>query len=393
MTLESDFIAKLTYPSPEQMLDRIERLHRREVGNGSYWSIQNEIRPADLFCYLFARFGPPNGFQNLLRSDDSDNLIHWHWTLKSEHGFVEITGLNFRTDILFTDFVTKVFSQDEFCTIVKMDFKNQGKRMSEVRQKLESWVEFVNPYRRLRMSVQKLVDELNDLDVENIKEPDFSGSLNPLMSHPNHLDVWREAGERLHRAFGLCFGIRSMLPVMAEAFVNLVLFILMRPELKADSRLRDSAFKQHIDVRIRRLHLDCIGFEKPVDYSSEVCAKYHSLVNERNDLLHGNVAVDKLKFNDVYFAGTVPVFQQYRTMWHRAFNVQREAVGLDSVMQELEVVDNFIEYVLSCIHEQFREQVRVMVDRLELGLNTTENRVGVLFATHLVDMFPGPKSA
>lgn len=391
MTLESDFIANLSYPSREQMLDRIEQLKRNEVVNGSCWSIQNEIRPADLFCYLCARFGPPNGFQNFLRSDDSDNLIHWHWTLKSAHGFVEITGSNFRTDIQFTDFVTKVFLQGEFCNLVKMDFKNHGKKMSEVRQKLEAWIEFVNPYRRLRMSVQKLVNELNDLDVKNIKEPEFSGPLNPLMSHPNHLDVWREAGERLHKAFGLCFGIRSMLPVMAEAFVNLVLFILMRPELKADSRLRDSAFKQHIDVRIRRLHLDCIGFEEPVDYSSEVCAKYHSLVNERNDLVHGNVAIDKLKFNEVYFAGTIPVFKEYRTMWHRAFNVQRQAVGLDSVLQELEVVDNFIEYVLSCISEPIREQVRMMVDRMELGLNAAENRVGVLFPEHLVDFFLAPK--
>lgn len=375
------------------MIERIERLKKRQIGNGTFWSIHNEIRPADLFCYLFARFGPPNGMQNFFRSNDSDNLIHWHWTLKTEHGFVEITGLNFRTDIVFTDFVTKVFSPDEFCKLIKMDFKNHGKEMSEIRQKLESWIEFVNPYRRLKMSVEKLLVELNELDVDNIEEPDFTTMSNPLMTHHDALDIWREAGSRLHKAFGICFGIRSMLPVMAEAFVNVILFILMRPELKADARLRDSTFKQHIDVRIRRLHLDCIGFEKPVDYSSDVCANYHTLVNERNDLLHGNVTIDKLKFNDVYFAGTVPVFKEYRTMWHRAFNVQRQAVGLDRVTGELSIVNNLVEYVISCIHENYREQVRMMVDRMELGLNTEADRVGVLFPEHLVDMFPGPKSA
>jgi len=209
------------------MIERIERLKKRQIGNGTFWSIHNEIRPADLFCYLFARFGPPNGMQNFFRSNDSDNLIHWHWTLKTEHGFVEITGLNFRTDIAFTDFVTKVFSPDEFCKLIKMDFKNHGKEMSEIRQKLESWIEFVNPYRRLKMSVEKLLVELNELDVDNIEEPDFTTMSNPLMTHHDALEIWREAGSRLHKAFGICFGIRSMLPVMAEAFVNVILFILI----------------------------------------------------------------------------------------------------------------------------------------------------------------------
>lgn len=45
--------------------------------NGEMWEFTNEIKPLDLYCYLYAKYGPPNGIQNFLRSDDSDNLIHW----------------------------------------------------------------------------------------------------------------------------------------------------------------------------------------------------------------------------------------------------------------------------------------------------------------------------
>ena len=89
-----------------------------------------------------------------------------------------------------------------------------------------------------------------------------------------------------------------MLPIMAEAFVNLILFTLMRPEIRGDSRLKDDAFKRHIDVRVKSLSINCIGFKQLIDYSNEICVRYHSVVNERNDLLHGNVDPKKLQFNE-----------------------------------------------------------------------------------------------
>lgn len=89
----------------------------------------------------------------------------------------------------------------------------------------------------------------------------------------------------------------------------------MRPELKIDDRLRDNTIRQPIDVRVKSLHMTCVGFERPVDYAHEACKAYHSLVNERNDMLHGNVVLEKLKFNEVYFNGRVPVFKEYRSMW------------------------------------------------------------------------------
>ena len=55
------------------------------------------------------------------------------------------------------------------------------------------------------------------------------------------------------RATGLCFGVRSMLPVMAEAFVNILLYMLMKPALKKDDRLRENLFRQSIDIRIKSL--------------------------------------------------------------------------------------------------------------------------------------------
>lgn len=48
------------------------------------WEFTNEIKPIDLYCYLQAKYGNPNGLQNFLRDDSSDNLIHWEWSLAGE---------------------------------------------------------------------------------------------------------------------------------------------------------------------------------------------------------------------------------------------------------------------------------------------------------------------
>ncbi len=69
--------------------------------HGGIWSFKNELKPSDLYCYLYAKFGPPNGIQNILRNDDSDNLIHWDWTLAGEDGLLQIIGLNLRTEFVF----------------------------------------------------------------------------------------------------------------------------------------------------------------------------------------------------------------------------------------------------------------------------------------------------
>jgi hypothetical protein len=141
---------------------------------------------------------------------------------------------------------------------------------------------------------------------------------------------------------------------------------------------------------VKSLSINCTGFKQPIDYSNQICGRYHTVVNERNDLLHGNVDPKKLQFNEVYFHGTVPVFKEYRSMWQRSLGVERQAVGVDKIFEELAVIDDFIAYVLSCLDDKIRPQIEYMLGRLELGLNTRDERLGVLFSEHLVDSKVGP---
>ena len=389
MTLPADFVESLR---PIETKEVFKAFTEKPWGDLlAPLEIGNELRPADLFCYLGARFGPPNGVQNILRSDSSDNLIHWDWTLGHERGVIVILGLNFRTDVFIMGFAPDPTHKADLVNQVRADFANRGKGMSKIRKGLEYWIEFVNPYQRIRRAVDRLRAELDDLNLK--PEEDRYEPFEAEVSQEDVANRWGELAARYNKGFGLCFGIRSMLPVMAEAFVNLLLYVLMRPEIRSDQRLVENLFRQPIDVRVRSLSINCRGFKSQPDYASDPCRAYQSLVNERNDLLHGNVVIDKLKFNEIHFWGRVPVFREYRSMWERSLQVEADAVGLDALRSELATVQDLCDYLLSCLHDETRQGVDQIVESHELGFNELAGRVGVLFSGWLVDFRAAPSSS
>jgi len=387
MKLDATFVSELEAIHPKELMRLLQSEDRPHFE--TYWTLKNEIRPVDLYCYLYARFGPPNGIQNFLRADHSENLIHWEWALQSHGIILLLQSLNFRTEIWLSGEEQSASSREELVAALNGTFSNYGPGMSKIRKALEHWIEFVNPYQRIRRSIEKLVNELEDLNVgESLKD---QKDLRDYDSPEAWAADWKRQADKYSRATGLCFGVRSMLPVLAEAFVNFLLYMLMKPALKKDDRLRENLIRQPIDVRIKSLSHNCVGFQRDIDYSSEVCRRYHTLVNERNDLLHGNVVIEKLKFNELYFNGKVPIFESYSSMWDRAFGVSQRSVGLEVLQHELATVEELIEYIMSCLDDKIRDQVRFFSEKHELGMCLDDGRLGALFSGQLVDMLPGPK--
>lgn len=385
--LPEDYVASFEFVHPKDIAATFTE--KRVPQPSTMWALGNEVRPSDLYCYLGARFGLPNGLQNFLRRDDSDNLVHWEWYLKTSTGYITIAGLNFRTDVWITGAKLPESEKGEFLRQIKADFANYGKGMAHLRKEhLEPWIEFVNPYQRLRRAVKQLIKELDELNLDPLS--DALPSLLESEDMDAATERWRDRAADYSRAVGLSFGIRAMVPVMAESFINLLLFILAHPPVRADKQLFDGIFRLPMHVRIRSLPYYCIGFKGPVDSGHQAVRDYLQLVDTRNDLLHGNIDIEKLKFNELYFYGKVPIFNEYSTMWERTLGVAHRAVGLAEVHAELATVDAFVVYLLGLLKDKISEEVKLMSERFDLGIRKDTGRLGVLFATTLVD-FGVPK--
>lgn len=242
---------------------------------------------------------------------------------------------------------------------------------------------FVNPYRQLCDVIRQFKSDLADLALnpegEQFQIPKSEGEMETYQQR------WKEVTARYSRGVGLSMALRTMTPVLAESFINMLFFILCRPDIKKNARLYDSAIKANIDIKIQSLHINCIGFQHPVDWSSSECKRYNSVVNERNDILHGNFVIEKLKFSEIFFLGKVPVFKRYKNFWQQSIGVAIEASGMNRVKDDIEAVDNFVAYVTSCLEPIVKEQVDFFANRRDLGFNKSTGRVGVLLPDHIVD--------
>lgn len=379
-------------------LDQCEVIHPTCVLNilsgnklpkrGGIWTLENEIKPSDLYCYLYAKFGIPNGIQNFLRADDSDNLIHWDWAFAHEKGIITIMGLNMRTEVhLMGDWDFANCSKQNFIDHIKRDFVNFGKKMSEIRAEvLEDWEVISNPYRQLRDSITELQGHLIELGIDpEAEKPSMAAGHNS----DTKKEEWSALARKYNHGIGLSMAIRAMTPVLAESFINLLIFILCRPDIKNNSRLYQNYVRSNIDVKVQSLHINCIGFKKPIDWTSEQCGQYNSVINERNDMLHGNVVVEKLKFSEIFFNGKVPVFKKYEGMWQQSMGVAVDAAGIDKVAPDIKAVDDFIEYVFSCLTDSVRESVRVLINRRDIGINKKTKRLGALLPEAVADFWCG----
>jgi len=352
---------------------------------GGIWTIENELKPSDLFCYLYAKFGKPNGIQNILRQDDSDNLIHWDWTLLHPCGLITFLGLNLRTEVhLIGNWNFPNCDREQLIGSIKRDYAQFGKEMKRIRTELlEDWDMFVNPYFQLKDSITQLMIEINDLKLNPEKD-----EISEIPIHMNETDFskkWADTARRYEKGFGLVMGVRAMTPVLAESFVNLLLYMLCRKDIKENKRLYETTVRANIDIKVQMLHINCIGFKNAVDWASPECKRYNSVVNERNDMLHGNVVIEKQKYGEIHFLGKVPIFKSYQNPWKQTIGVSMGASGMDRVDSDIAAVEAFIEYIQSNLELAVRKEVESLINRRDVGQNKKTGRLGILLPQHIVD--------
>jgi hypothetical protein len=355
---------------------------------GKIWRIREGIRPVDFYVYLKARFGEPNGIQSLLRKNDSDNLIHWHYHLRYHEHKIDILGMSFRIEIFAPPLLNHPDAKTAFISDVKDDFRNYAEKMGKIRKELESWDVFVNPFYRIKISIESQLSELDELELDKLVYPSYDDCLrdsgsNEIQGLINNYHL------KFDKASRLCLNIKLLLPIYAEAFINFLIFALCKSELRNDKRLYDNFVRQNIDVRIKSLHLHCNSFQQPVDYELDICKQFHTFINTRNDLIHGNIDPKMLLFDQVNFDNkTIPLFHDFYDYFHFSVRPSLQNLEPTEIMKDYEMVQDFLTYVVICLEYSVGQEMLNLSQKRELGWNQKTGRLGILFPNIVVDFAP-----
>ena len=170
-----------------------------------HFYVREGIRPVDLYCYLSARFGPPNGVQSLIRADHSENIFHWHYCLDADGKRIEILAAIYKIEVFYPEaFCYSNAPQTDFISAIKEDFQTYKDQIKAVRGGLEKWFQFVNPYKRLKNALDRMRDRATELAKQLPDRPEHPKSADELQGF---VDKFRATGEIFFELFGVCLSI------------------------------------------------------------------------------------------------------------------------------------------------------------------------------------------
>jgi hypothetical protein len=344
------------------------------------------LSPLTLYCYLQARFGPPNGSQMLFKNpNDSDNLIHWHYNIIAGTDTLEILGVNTRVEF-WAKSNHDLTEQDwnEIINCIKSDFENHGKALRKARNNFEHWHLFINPFNRLKNIVEQGKSRLKNIDLKHDVPMTCYSEFDPI-TYGKTLETYIN---NISDAAFICTNLRMLAPLYAEAFLNLLIFILAKEEINSDDRLYQDLIRKQIDIKVKNLPMHCHGFISSPSDSAEPFKDFLRLMNNRNDVLHGNINPKTLKFDEVWFDGYTPLFKDDKIFGATASYHSLKHIEPDDVLSDIKTVELFIDYILSLLEEKVRWQAEQIMTDPYPGWREDTNTVGKLFANAVVDIVP-----
>lgn len=378
------------FPTALQVFERMQTEKESQKPDNrqkpNIWkNTKNALSPLTTYKFLKAKFGEPNGFIMLLKNNTSDNLIHWQFTFWYKdieiHFFGHTSGLEIM--VKSGDLKFKEEDWNLFIISLKASFGKYGKEMSKVQDKFEKWDLFINPFSRLHQTITDLIGELEALDLTEVIEYDIKFTSKELNNYHQSLELWIS---NITKASTLGTTIRMLFPVLVEAFINLLILLLRKKEYKDDSRLYDNLIRQQIDIRVKSLHLACDGFTNAVDGNDERFKNFHTLMNRRNDFLHGNIDPVKLFVENVFFDNkTIPLFDKDEGMIKRMMGKYTLSVERDEVLKDELIVNEFMALVLCSLDRDILYQLLRIMDERFPGMNSKTGRMGVLFPNMFVE--------
>jgi hypothetical protein len=340
-----------------------------------------ELKPADAYCYLKARFGQANGLLMFAVPPSSDNIIYWHYTVAAGTDTLHIQGISARVEFMASS--SPPLTKSEWRKVIeqlKGDFARMGPQMKLVRASLEPWKIFVNPYYRLEKIVADLHARIVDLKLEKREFPELSWN-----TTGTRVKSMKKLISRYERAAEWGMSLRMIAPVWGESFVNLVIFLLAKEDVRNNSRLYQDLLRKSIDVRIAGLHLHCEGFAGQVDLSHDAAKGFLEVFNSRNEFLHGNVDPIRLAIDEVYFEGKIPLFKRHQTYTERGLMPRLRHIEPEVAKKDVYLIEEFITYVLSQLDPPWQKLVKIFMDNPFPGWREDTGKPGILFSDVIAD--------
>jgi len=170
----------------------------------------------------------------------------------------------------------------------------------------------------------------------------------------------KRMSDRPKALYGDCLKLRLLTPVMAEAFINMVILIFCKDEIRNDLERYQEFVRAGVPDRLSLLSKNCDGFARPVDSNTDAYAQFMRVIDKRNCALHGNVDPLRETVEIICFDGKRPLFANPGNHIECLFEQLERLYAPSEVISDYEAVHRFLVEIAECLterHQAFFEQV------------------------------------
>ena len=361
---------------------------------GEALSIRSKLRPVDIYCYLIAKFGEPNGMQSIMLNSgipgmplpDSGNLFHWDFQFKCNDVQIYIVGMTAEVHV----FISEDVSHSQWIELIenfKSGFANESEEKSKIYRRLEKWVHFANPYASIADSCADLFEDISSvlqsghefqpMGAEGLADPVYQAQLG-------------RVSERAENLYSKCIQLKVLTPILGEAFINMVTSILAKPDIKSNRERWISYRKSSIISKIENINNDCLYLKNNINKSSEAYKSFMRIKNERNDTIHANVIPELYPLRTVFFDGKIPLYCEGGDIFKNFWDTFERFVNPSKVLQDYLDTHSFFAEVYECIDNRFVGNVRSVIEDSFPGYDAKRQKFGKLEPNHLAHGSFGP---
>lgn len=365
--------------SPPNQSGRIKK------NTGSALIFRTHLRPVDIYSYLKARFGAPNGVQTYLRSDDSDNLFHWDYNIKAGVGDIYILGASRQIHFHLSEKIEDS-GWGLLLRTIKRDFARIAKGKSTILKSFEKWAVFENKFAIIAENCAELHE--NILEAPEFDSRRLCASNKKILGQS--LRRIKDTSKRAATLHGDCLKLRLLTPIMSEAFIALFIITFCKDEVRRDKGRYTSFMRARIPDRLELLYQNCHSMISPVDKKSDSYKNFMTIINERNDLIHGNMHPEKDFIEIVYFEGKQPIYQETGDQITKFFEQLEKLYDPSRVIENYENAHLFLFELIRCLHPKAHSWFLNIMNDSYPGFEMRQKRITRLFPSHLATVnFPG----
>jgi hypothetical protein len=239
---------------------------------------------------------------------------------------------------------------------IKADFARHGREKSEMMKSFEKFVVFQNKFVSLASLCADLHASIIDAGPTICTLPRVTSK----QSSRRWSAAMNKIADRASNLYGDCLKLQLLTPIMAEAYLNMMILTFCNPEIRNNPKLYQDFLREKIPKRLELLACNCFGFARAVDSSSDTYKDFMRVMNARNFNIHGNIDPLREKIETVYFEGKRPLFDASGDHLLKYFEHLEALYAPHKVKKDYEAVHLFLidlRNLLSPSYRDFFDQV------------------------------------